>query len=833
VSRALTVALLLALAGALPAAATVEPFERPLPQQTEWWRQRERAAEAAGDDRAAAQALIHVCWEVAIATERPDPPECDEAVGRASRSGDRALLGFALALRGNERMWTGRYETAWADLDAALAVAPQASAGRASAFTSSAGARLEGGDFDGAFHDLEQALLAARGAGDREQEGWALIWLARVWAFLGAEGEAVEAADAGRALARERGDVLQESDAEWMLALAHLEVGDDEAALAPVQRSLELSRRAQSWLAVWLTEQTLTETLLGLGRYADAEPHLSFLEGTVAAGTAPPPFAAAVAELRGRSLLAAGRPAEAAAIFAGAAASAVVSPVGERARLGRARALLASGDRSAAIAAYRQAIGDIETTRRRTTVDQLRARFLTTRSDTYRELAQLLGEERSVEEALRTAEAGRARALADERAAVGIDAGAPRAGAEPFSARLPPGSALVEYVVTNGKTAAFVLGGASRGVDWVPLPGAGGASSLAERVDFFRRRALQAASADELVPAGRRLWSDLLGPVVARLPVSTRRLLVVPDGPLFRLPFAALATAARDAAPRFLVERYDLTLAPSAALALSGRRRAPDERPALVVSYAGAGGPSPPALTRSGTTLPNLRWAPAEVERVTAAVGRAVVLLDGPGATTAALRRLAPDHPILHFVAHGVVEDDVPSRSGLRLAPTAHDDGWLRAGDILRLHLAPGLVVLSSCRSGDGRLAGGEGPLSLAHAFLGAGASTVAATYWALDDRAAVGLVERFYARLASGAAADTALAAAERWAIARGEPPALWAAFALWGQPELRLPGRGEAPRVIAWAATAAAAIAALVLLVAVRRRRTALTRAAAPRSG
>ena len=109
--------------------------------------------------------------------------------------------------------------------------------------------------------------------------------------------------------------------------------------------------------------------------------------------------------------------------------------------------------------------------------------------------------------------------------------------------------------------------------------------------------------------------------------------------------------------------------------------------------------------------------------------------------------------------------------------------------------LASRLVTLSACETAAGSSAGGEGLLGLARAFQYAGVPTVAGTRWRVADRPTQALMRAFYAALAQGAAADTALQAAQRglierqpgwWARWRGEPdlshPWFWAGFVIVG---------------------------------------------------
>ena len=92
------------------------------------------------------------------------------------------------------------------------------------------------------------------------------------------------------------------------------------------------------------------------------------------------------------------------------------------------------------------------------------------------------------------------------------------------------------------------------------------------------------------------------------------------------------------------------------------------------------------------------------------------------------------------------------------------------------------LVVLSACETGLGKVAGGEGILGLQRAFQVAGARTVVASLWSVDDAATGQLMVRFYQGLKEGRRKDEALRDA-MLAVKQPKPaPYYWAAFQLSG---------------------------------------------------
>jgi CHAT domain-containing protein/tetratricopeptide (TPR) repeat protein len=146
---------------------------------------------------------------------------------------------------------------------------------------------------------------------------------------------------------------------------------------------------------------------------------------------------------------------------------------------------------------------------------------------------------------------------------------------------------------------------------------------------------------------------------------------------------------------------------------------------------------------------------------------RGITTLKGATASETTLRREAPRHLYLHLATHGFF---APAKvrsalsgesgylpgllSGIALAgankPQAEgDDGILTAAEVETLDLRrTELAVLSACETGLGEVAGGEGLLGLQRAFQVAGARTVIASLWKVDDAATRDLMERFYENL-------------------------------------------------------------------------------------
>ena len=287
----------------------------------------------------------------------------------------------------------------------------------------------------------------------------------------------------------------------------------------------------------------------------------------------------------------------------------------------------------------------------------------------------------------------------------------------------------------------------------------------------------------------RRLYDLLIAPMESALPAApAARVTIVPHGPRFGLSFAALM----DSRGRYLLERYTLHYAPSAA-SLQRTGLKPEAMPSpprylLIADPANAGG--------AADRLPRLPGARSEAAAVRALLpAGAATLVMGSRADTARVTGLAPASTVLHFATHGVVLDDRPLESYLALA-----NGRLTARDIYALDLHADLVILSACRSGSGSITG-DGIMGLTRAFFYAGTPSIIATLSDVADVSAGYLVPRFYGSWQRSHDKAAALRSAQLGllrALRAGrisvdtpagrfivpEHPALWAPFVLIGQP-------------------------------------------------
>lgn len=393
-------------------------------------------------------------------------------------------------------------------------------------------------------------------------------------------------------------------------------------------------------------------------------------------------------------------------------------------------------------------------------------------------MASLVAERQALDEQVRVV----APQLADLRTPVPLDAAAVRRG-------LDAGTVLVAYSVGELETDLFLLTQDALEVARLPV----GEEALAAAIARFRR-GIDRGRWDESAAAAQgdlaaELYGLLLGPVDAAL-AGSRRLVVLPDGPLQFLPFSALLR--RDAAgERFLAQWLPLSVTHSATVGAQLRAWRERRRPAEPLDLVAFGDPQlageeAHAERAAAYPLPPLPGSRAEVGALLRLFeGRAEGYLGAEA--TEARAKAAGSSRYLHFATHALLNERFPLSSALLLRPTpgGDDNGLLQVWEIFdEVRLAADLVVLSACESALGAAVRGEGLIGLTRAFQYAGAASVAASLWRVGDASTALLMERFYTHLRAGFAKDDALAAAQRDLLIRPATahPYHWAGFVLYG---------------------------------------------------
>ena len=297
--------------------------------------------------------------------------------------------------------------------------------------------------------------------------------------------------------------------------------------------------------------------------------------------------------------------------------------------------------------------------------------------------------------------------------------------------------------------------------------------------------------------AGARLQQELLGPALGALPPGIDRLILVPDGPLHRLPFDALSGGP---GTPYLAERFGVSIAPSASLWLRFRA-APRLPPGKILALADPADPSARLAVRRDRpgVFGALVHARREAEAALSAFPVGGELRIGPPASESFLKSASLDGvSLLHLATHAIADEREPEHAAVVLDPgSPAEDGRLEPREIARLPLGGKTVVLAGCETSAGAVYRGEGVMSLARAFFSAGATAVVGTLDRVRDDEAGLFFSAMYRTLGRGESVGEAVVAAKREAIRQGAPPAAWAEVVLLGDAEAR-PRARETPATL-----------------------------------
>jgi CHAT domain-containing protein len=320
-----------------------------------------------------------------------------------------------------------------------------------------------------------------------------------------------------------------------------------------------------------------------------------------------------------------------------------------------------------------------------------------------------------------------------------------------LQAKLPSDTAVLAYFVGDGASHAWLLTRSS--LKHAKLAG----RATMQRITDTFVSSRNGGSADGF--AERDAANQLLAALFAD--TAEKRLLIIPDGPLNGIPFAALPIPGSS---QLLVDRFVIGYAPSLALALGALPRqgvrpvrvavisdpiyAPDDQ--RLAQSPGGTLRGPP--TRSPHNLTRLPYSGLEARTVARVMGAENTLqIEGFDATLSRVLQLRTENlAVLHFATHAAARPDLPEQSALYLSEYSRQgellaDSRLTASQITRSGLHAEVVVLSGCATGGGGVLRGEGVLGLTYGFLANGSRSVVAALWPIEDASTARFMNEFY----------------------------------------------------------------------------------------
>jgi CHAT domain-containing protein len=310
------------------------------------------------------------------------------------------------------------------------------------------------------------------------------------------------------------------------------------------------------------------------------------------------------------------------------------------------------------------------------------------------------------------------------------------------------------------------------------------------------------------------LYSMLIAPAAEK--IKNKRLLIVGSDILQYFPFGMLKTKSSSGKASYLIATNEIVNLPSASVVPHLRQnRSPrpeyknlisvvadpvfsnDDSRMKIIATTDASATT--AVSRKVKYLlpalrsdfSRLRFSRLEAEAISelAPNDRRMVALDFAANISSATGPDVQRSKIVHFATHGVINSQFPELSGLVFSMVDEkgqpQNGILRLADIYNMRLHSDLVVLSACETALGKQIKGEGIVGLTRGVMYAGAPSVLASFWRVEDRATADLMKRFYSGVLKDAAPPAAALRSAQNTMLKEKGtshPFYWAGFSLHG---------------------------------------------------
>jgi CHAT domain-containing protein len=377
---------------------------------------------------------------------------------------------------------------------------------------------------------------------------------------------------------------------------------------------------------------------------------------------------------------------------------------------------------------------------------------------------------------------------------------------------LPPDTAIMEYFVGDNVLHIFVLWDKGLEVEDIILD-----ENLNKIVDDYNR-AIKKIEEGPFLQLSWKLYRLLHEPV-HHLIRKKGKLIIIPDGPLYTVPFGSLITGVSESnllsQRDFLVKHFAFSYHYSAILWLYSAQKANREKAAAFIGFAPVFGneirdgyilvndPGPVKssnlrdMTIPGDSSSSVSQLPASEEELRAIIRlfelqqkKAVGYFHRQATEDNFKTVNMKDFDLIHIATHSLKDEGQHRLSGLIFSPPKEDklhgeDGILYSGEIYNLHLNAELIVLSSCESGVGKLIKGEGVMAMNRGFFYSGARNIVFSLWKVEDRSTSRLMIAFYRNILKGYPYSRALQKAKLEMIR--DPftafPKYWSGFILVGK--------------------------------------------------
>ncbi len=316
--------------------------------------------------------------------------------------------------------------------------------------------------------------------------------------------------------------------------------------------------------------------------------------------------------------------------------------------------------------------------------------------------------------------------------------------------RLDKKTTVLDFFVADSTTYAFTISKNDIRVKELGTP------KLEEDIERLRE-AITSENATNYKKIGHTLYKELVAPIKNN--IRGNNLIIIPDGVLWHLNFDLLLTK-QEAEKNsrnlsYLLRDYAISYANSADLLFKSPKNISNSSEIRKECLAFSFSDSTNLNTNSTISLAALRDAGDDLPGTRQEIKAISEIIDGQyyygaEAIERNFKKHANNYSILHLALHGDVDHKNPQNSKLYFTKSKDtlEDNLLYSHELFALDIPAELTVLSACNTGTGKIANGEGVLSLGTAFQYAGTKSLLLSNWEVSDKTTPQLMQYFYANL-------------------------------------------------------------------------------------
>lgn len=280
-------------------------------------------------------------------------------------------------------------------------------------------------------------------------------------------------------------------------------------------------------------------------------------------------------------------------------------------------------------------------------------------------------------------------------------------------------------------------------------------------------------------------YLQLIAPIQEK---TTKELIIIPDGILAYIPFEILLTEKPKNSSAFksmpyLFNDYDIHYAFSiSSLSKMKSQKSINQKSLIFAPSFEQGNDVDKSIASIRSGLGELKYNQEEAKQIKTLLGGN--LFSNQDANKSSFIEACNQYGIIHIASHGKTNDDKPYQSFIAFGN--NEDERLYLSQLSALSLNTEMIVLSACEMGIGKLSKGEGLQSMSSGFVAAGAKSILASLWSVNDASTATIMQDFYSLLSEGKKKNDAISLAKKNYLNDADNfhahPFFWSGFVLTG---------------------------------------------------